>query len=190
MTASRSLHSARDALLIAYVDGIIDDVEFMVLLADNNSREPYPFWKFEKFNLDALDDDQCRTDFRFQKADLDILMNVLQIPEKITCSQGTTCYGIEGLCRYTDMVPMFGRNHTEICLVFNSLIDHIYDLHHHRNQTWNQVLLSPNKLQNYADCIFQKGAPLNNSVSFLYLILLHMITSLPVALFRNLIANE
>ena len=177
MAACRSLHSARDALLIAYADGIIDDIELMLLLDDNNSRESYPFWKFENFNLDAWDDDQCRTDFRFQKADLDILMNVLQIPDKITCTQGTTCDGIVGLCillkrlaypcRYTDMVPMFGRNPTEICLVFNKLIDHIYDFHHHRIQTWNQVLLSPNKLQNYAGCIFQKGAPLNNCFGFI-----------------------
>lgn len=116
-----------------------------MLYEANYSREIYPYWNFERFNLDTFDDAQCLTEFRFNKRDIYTLAECLQIPAIITCSQRSKCDGLEGLCillkrlsspcRYSDMVPIFGRYPTAICLIFNYMLDYIYDNHKHRIQS-------------------------------------------------------
>ena len=79
------------------------------------------------------------------------MLETIQIPDVITCSQGTDCNGMEGLCillkrlalpcRYTDMVGTFGRNPSEICLIFNRVLDYVYNLHNHRLTQWGQPML-------------------------------------------------
>ena len=176
MAARCGLSACRDILLYAVSESIIDDEEFMLLYDYNLSREIYPYWRYERFNLDSYDDGQCLTEFRFLRRDLETLADALQIPEKIVCPQRTICWKIEGLCiflkrvaypcRYTDMVPHFGRNPTELCLIFNQVLDHVYDTHQHRMQSWNQFFLQPNMLREYADAIERKGAPLTNCFGF------------------------
>ena len=51
-------------------------------------------------------------------------------PTGVIANQVTTCSDIEALCillkrlvfpcRYSDMTPMFGRNMTEMCLIYNN----------------------------------------------------------------------
>ena len=122
--AAHGLKALRDITLYSYSETIIDDVEFMLLYDYSQSREIYPYWKFDRFNLESFDDIQCMTEFRVSKNDIERLANVLLIPPKIICSQRTICDDIEGLCtllkrlsypcRLTDMVPLFGRNPTEL----------------------------------------------------------------------------
>ena len=105
------------------------------------------------------------------------LVDILQIPHKLVMPQRTICTGLEALCillkrlaypcRYTDMVPCFGRNPTEICLIFNTLLDHLHTTHSHRLISWQQPMLQQNKLQSYADAIHLKGAPLENCFGFI-----------------------
>ena len=176
MATDRSLKSVRDLLVASYAQDLIDDVEFLLLYNENMSREIYPYWNFERFDLDLWDDGRCNTDFRFRKDHVFRLFDALNIPDRITTSQGTVCEGIEGLCillkrlafpcRYTDMVPIFGRNSSELCLIFNAVLDNIYSFHGHRLTTWNQTVLQPNMLHNYAIAIHQKGAPLDNCFGF------------------------
>ena len=64
------------------------------------------------------------------------------------------------------MVSLFGRNPTEICLIFNEVVDLIYQHHHHRLQSWDLNFLQPRFLQSYADAVSQKDAPLNNCFGF------------------------
>ena len=126
--------------------------------------------------MDTWDDEECRAELRFCKRDLPLLKQLLGVPKKICCRQGTTCSGEEALCillkrfaypcRYTDMVSRFGRNPTEMCLIFNELLDLLYDQHHHHLESWNQPFLSPEVLQSYADAIHNKGAPLENCFGF------------------------
>ena len=172
MSSTRSLSFARSALLTAYTYDLIDDVEFALLYDVNKSREVYPHWKFNQFDFDALDESQCRIDFRFNKNDIPLLLDVFQLPQTIICSQGTVCSDIEGLClllrrlafpcRYSDLASTFGRNPTEMCLIFNKVLDHIYNTHSTKVTAWNYRLLAPNLLRQYADAIHLKGAPLDN----------------------------
>ena len=64
------------------------------------------------------------------------------------------------------MVPLFGRNPTEICLIFNEVLDFVYQHHDHRLQLWDLNFLKPRFLQSYADAVSHKGAPLNNCFGF------------------------
>ena len=68
--------------------------------------------------------------------------------------------------RFTDMVPLFGHNPTEICLIFNEVLDFISQHHYHRLQSWDSNFLQPRFLQSYADTVSQEGAPLNNCLGF------------------------
>ena len=63
-----------------------------------HSRLLFPYWKFEEFDLAPGDEEEFITELKFAMKDLQLLMHYLEIPEKIVCSQGTVCSGIEGLC--------------------------------------------------------------------------------------------
>ena len=64
------------------------------------------------------------------------------------------------------MTPMFGRNMTEMCLIYNKMVDHIYQQHAEKLNDWNQPMLAPGQLQIYADTIHAKGAPLDSCFGF------------------------
>ena len=91
------------------------------------------------------------------------LLNCLSIPEKVVSPQRTSSSGLEGLCillkrlaypcRYADMVSRFGRNPTEICLIFNEMLSLVFSTHHHRLESFEQPFLSPENLIRYANSI-------------------------------------
>lgn len=118
------LQSVRDALILARQQQYISDTELILLYECNLSKPLFPYWKFELFDLNSWDDEECKMELRFAKSDLPLMKRLLGIPDKITCQQGTTCSGIEGLCiflkrlaypcRYSDLAIRFGRNPTEI----------------------------------------------------------------------------
>lgn len=64
------------------------------------------------------------------------------------------------------MVGRFGRNPTELCLIFNNVLSFVYDNHHHRLKSFNQPFLSPQMLDRYAQAIFDRGSPLPNCFGF------------------------
>ena len=170
--AGLSLQDVRNATVISYGLNCIEDVDFACLYDYCDSRPLFPYWKFEEFDLASWDHEECITELRFAKKDLQLLMNYLEIPEKIVCSQGTVCTGIEGLCillkrlaypcRYSDMASRFGRNTSSLCLIFNAVLDHVYLHHHHCLESWDQPFLSPEQLNTYATTIHNHGASYSN----------------------------
>lgn len=128
-----SLQSVRDALILARAQQYITDAEFILLYEYNWSKPLFPYWKFESFNVDTWDDEECRTELRFAKTDLPLLKQLLGVPDKICCRQGTTCSGMEGLCvllkrlaypcRYTDMQAGLGKiRQNYVCYLMNCWI--------------------------------------------------------------------
>ena len=176
MAAACDLESVREFLLVSYFKDTIDDVEFTVLYEENYSREIFPYWKYDKFDLDGWDDAECKVELRFDKSDLPVLLRTLRFPDRFVCSQRTVCSGMEGLCillkrlsfpcRYSDMALRFGRNPTELCLIFNHVLDFVYRTHQHRLNSWNQPFLNPRALDHYAQSIHSRGAPLENCFGF------------------------
>ena len=60
-----NIREARDALLFAYQDGSIDDTEFALLYDLNSSGNlEFPCWKYGRFDLDSMTDDECKAEFR------------------------------------------------------------------------------------------------------------------------------
>ena len=113
MATDRCLKRTRNSLLLSYVENIIDEDEFVLLYEFNNSKEIYPFWKYDKFDLENMDEAQCKREFRFLRSRIYDLKHVLNIPEKIVTCQRTVISGVDALCillkrlacpyRYTDM---------------------------------------------------------------------------------------
>ena len=121
-------------------------------------------------------DSECMAEFRVNKRDLPHLAECLQIPDAFVCNQGSVCEGMEAICmllrrlsypcRYSDMIPRFGRPAPVLSMVTNKVIDFIYDTHGWRIKQWNHYLLSPAHLQTYADAVYAKGAALENCFGF------------------------
>ncbi len=175
--ARNSLQEFREQLTLAYLSDVIDMEEYVYLYSTNQSREVFPYWKFNKFDFENWDDTECYKELRFRKDHIANLLICLGIPEKVVCSQRTSCSGLEGLCillkrlaypcRYTDMVSRFGRNPTEICLIFNEMLSLVFNTHHHRLESLEQPFLSPENLSRYANSIHTHGAPLQNCFGFM-----------------------
>lgn len=70
--------------------------------------------------------------FRFQKQDMDRLLEALQIPDSYTSHQGSVFTGMESLMillrclsypnRWCDLVPIFGRTEPELSMAFDMVI--------------------------------------------------------------------
>ena len=168
----------RNLLLISHNDGFINDDEFVVLYDLYTSKNPdFPYDSYAPFDLEELDESESLAEFRFRKRDVQILKEVLQIPETITCSQRSVCDGLEGLCmllkrlsypcRYGDMIHRFAKPVPVLSMITNQMIDHVYNVHGHRVLNWNNEVLSPVNLQTYVDAVTARGAPLPNCFGFI-----------------------
>ena len=156
----------------------------MLLYDLNTSRNiDLPYWSYKEFDLDTLSDDECRSEFRFLKNDIYHLAEILQIPNQVRCYNRIVADGIEALCiflkrfaypcryadmqicRYADMLPRFARPVPQFCMISNEIMNFIYETQHHRLRSFDQLWLSPENLQNYADVIHAKGTPLSRAVA-------------------------
>ena len=83
-----SFTDARNLLLESYNDGIIDDDEFILLYEGNFSKNPaFPYEDCERFDSDAMDDTECKAEFRFTKNEIPRLSEALDIPGTFFCHQ-------------------------------------------------------------------------------------------------------
>ena len=123
-----------------------------------------------------ISDAECLAEFRFRKHDLPRLAEVLQIPDSFMCYQRTLSSGMEALCillrrlsypcRFSDIIPRFGRPVPVLSMVSNQVLDYIYDIHGHRITQWNHQVLSQPLLQLYSDTISAQGSALDNCFGF------------------------
>ena len=66
-TTMASFREAREAP----DNGAIDDQELLFLFDINTSKNlVLPYWSYERFDLDALSDDECKSEFHFKKHDI------------------------------------------------------------------------------------------------------------------------
>ena len=172
------LKDVRNSLLIAHNNSLLSDEELLLLLDENSSENPqFNYDKYERFNIDHIEEAECKAEFRVEKKDLHQLAEVLQLPNSFRCHQRTTADKLEGPCillrkmsypcRYSDMIPRFGRPVAELSMITNNVMDYIYDVHGHRLTEWNNDILNPGLLEMYADAVAQKGAALTNCFGFI-----------------------
>lgn len=173
-----SFRDIRDILLLSYYNNHLSDEEFALLYNAYESENPhFNYRSYEPFDLDKYNSDECKAEFRVEKADIPRLVQVLGLPATIICSQRSVCDSTEALClllkrmtypcRYSDLIPHFPHPVSVLSLIANETMDYIYDNHAHLLTQWNHNLLSPMALQNYADAITNKGSPLENCFGFI-----------------------
>ena len=115
---------------------------------------------YDVFDLDKLSDDECNANFRFLKNDIYNLVEVLQIPNVVRCSNRQTIDPVEALCillrrlaypcRFGDIVPIFGRSVPELSNITSVMMAHMYDTYGHKLTNMNQPWLAPPRLQEFA----------------------------------------
>ena len=164
-------------LLDAYCSKTINDTEFLLLYdIDSCSNLHLPYWKYDCFSLEDMNDNECKTEFRFLREDIYTLHDIMNIPEMFTCYNGVKVTGIEGLCillkrysypnKYLDLISKFGRPVPQLCMISDHVMNFIYERWHHLLTSFNQPWLSPANLKRYPDYIRQSGAPLKNCWGF------------------------
>ena len=63
-------------LLLFNAENIINDEEFLLLREINQQSSLHaclPYWKYERFNLEDIEDDECEVEMRFKKDDIIVL---------------------------------------------------------------------------------------------------------------------
>ena len=79
-----TLRQAREMLLLAYVDQVIDDHEFVLLFDVNEEKKSgISLLDLHSILLIQTRDDECRAEFRFWKNDIYDLSDVLDLPDEI-----------------------------------------------------------------------------------------------------------
>ena len=161
----------------SYLSGILSDEEFVLLYDVNTSKNPdFPYWKYERFDLDKLSDEESKAEFRFYKSDIFELADILRLPDQITFYNGIVVESIPAfcillkrlacLCRYSDLIPRFARPVPQLSIISNHMIDLIYGVWGNFLSGLNQPWLAPGSLQNFADSVHQAGVALDNCWGF------------------------
>ena len=152
---------------------MIDDGEFVLLCEGNFSKNPeFPYEEYEMFDLYAMDDMECKAEFRFRKNEIPRLAEALDIPETffLPPRHNKSLRLLRRLtypCFYSDLIPRFGQLIPELSMIYNIVLDHIYNTRGHRISQWNNPILDHVSLERYAEAIHDKGAALDNCIGFI-----------------------
>ena len=152
----------QEAVTVMYTNDVFDDIDFLLLYKASNKKNPaLPYWKYDRFDITRLTDEECKADFRFGITKLPLLEQTLKIPESFVCRNGTVAGGMEGLCillqryaypcRLSDLIPMFGRSVPELSEIVSEVSAHIFNTHGYLLRTLNQPWFQPDQLQRFAD---------------------------------------
>ena len=72
-----SFKTLQEALLLSLEGKLIDDEEFAVLYEEFTPQNlPFRHWDYEKFSFENKDPAECKADFRSEKSDISLLVDV------------------------------------------------------------------------------------------------------------------
>ena len=136
----------------------------------------YPYKCYSKFDLDVIEEDECKSQFRFIKSDIFRLVDAFGFPETFTCYNGSVFDVTEAICiflkhfaypcRYSDMIYMFARPVPELSLITNHILSFMHNQWNHLLSSLQQPWLSQQNLENFCDFVHRRGAPLTNCWRF------------------------
>ena len=157
-----NLKTVQDMILLAHADHLIDDDECLLLYDLNRSKNLHlPYHSYEKFDLDSLSEDECKSEFRFDKRDIYRLCDVFEIPEEIRCYNGMVFDKEKALdiflkrfaypCRYQDLMLRFEQRAVpQLCMISNQVQNIIYENWGFFIRDMNQNWLSRRNLELFA----------------------------------------
>ena len=103
-------------------ENMINDDELLLLLDEfgqSNMHTNLSYWKYDRFSLEDMREDECEVEMRFKKNDIYELACALKLPEIYRCYNGLVVDSVEALCicfkrfaypcQYADLIPRFGR---------------------------------------------------------------------------------
>ena len=121
-----------DLLYLAHLYDYIDDQE-LLLLTDNargGGNPVFPYWEYDLFDINNMNDDECMAEFRFKSNDVFRVFESMGLPDIIRTpnrlavpSLETFCILLRRMaypCRYSDMIPRFARSVPDLSLIFNT----------------------------------------------------------------------
>ena len=128
-------------LLASYCSQTINDTHFVLLYDINScSNLRLPYWIYDLFSLEDMNDDKCKAEFRFLREDIYSLHD-MNIPGLFTCYYGVKVTRLEALCillkRYSypsrclDLIPRFGWPVPQLCMIANHVMNFIYEIWYH-----------------------------------------------------------
>ena len=172
-----SFEEFRHLLVFYYDPNLISNKDFLLLYEMFPSKNPnFPYHDYSRFDFDNMDEAECKAEFRFDKKDLPVLAEALQILLSFKLNQGSIVDVMEGLCmllrrlaypcRFGDMVSRFGSAVPVLSMATNHVIDFICNTYRYHITRWNNLLLNPPALEMYARLVHDKGAALQNCVGF------------------------
>ncbi len=118
-----------DLVAIAFFE-FFDDKEDMFLPMLEELVKP----KKDLESLERIAEDECWAKFRLKKEEMERLLNVVQIPDKAVCPDGTIADGMEVLCmlrrmaypcRLSDFLLKFRRSAPGLGHITCETIEHI-----------------------------------------------------------------
>ena len=152
---SRNIYFKEIRELATLCFGYISATEFAVLLDQYEScNSDFPHDEYMPFDLDDMDKIECLVEFRFEKQHIPLVAEALRIPPYFIMEQSDTIH------RFARPVPV-------LSMVTNKVLNHLYQIHGHRLTQWNDTILHPQVLEQYAEAIHNKGAPLQNCFGFI-----------------------
>ena len=128
----------RECIAYAYRKGLSTTGSlFCCMMPIFKKNRDFPYWNFDRFDLDELGNDQCKAEFRFYKNDIFKLAEYLQLPDENVTYNGlvvglipTLCIYLKRFpypCSYGDLVSNFARPLSELSIIINHMIDWIYN---------------------------------------------------------------
>ena len=94
-----SFKEFRQTLLLYYDADLITDEDFIILYELFSSRNPdFAYDSYDRFDLDNMNYDECKAEFRVRKRDLPTMAQALRIPRSFQLSQRSVVDVMEGLC--------------------------------------------------------------------------------------------
>ena len=126
-----------DLILELYYDDILDYDDVVLLLDGQRHRRnlhlEQPYWRYPAFDLERMEDHECKVEFRFTKREIYQLVETFELPEQIRCYNGTVLNSVEALCvclkrfaypcRYVDLIPRFTRPVPHLSMIANMVAD-------------------------------------------------------------------
>ena len=84
-----SFKAIRELTLLSYAENLLYDDEFLVLWEGNQSKNPdFPWDRYSPFDLENMDEAECKAEFRVQKRDLHTLGEVLETQQLLGARKG------------------------------------------------------------------------------------------------------
>ncbi|CAC5383587.1 unnamed protein product [Mytilus coruscus] len=141
--------------LLAVMDEEIQDELLLFSCYKNNSNSG------DAFNFDELSAEACKKLFRFEKDDIPNLCTALHwVPQILFLAYPS---------RLSDLKSVLGRSETAMSIIIkiNTTLNFVYDAHNHLLHDLNSNWLSHRHLQEYADAVAARDAPLLNCWGFI-----------------------